>query len=368
MIDLKQELQGYRAISLKDITRNEAELSDNIRNSVFLYNKAIESLRSGSEDIAIIELKKAISMNPHFYEAMNLLGLCYSNTKDFDRAAEIFDRVINAEQNSVKALKYKDMINGNEAEGTAKYRTKKRNPDKALYQMDNKNIKSAGSLRKVTIKNWIKYISFFAAGLLLAVLIQATAHKPEKPGNVNNSNTAIESEIKDGEYKKKFEQLEASYKKLQSDRDEALRSVDYFKSVIKLYEIESLVTKKQVENAADLLLLLKTVDFADTEKTRFDNLCKSVMPAAAEAVYYEGYTLYNTKKYQESLKKLEKVEVYDPKYSRMDAVLYYMGKCCQQLNDSRNAVAIFQKLIDRYPDSRYAVNAKSRIAAITQQP
>jgi len=42
-----------------------------------LYNKALEDFRAKSEDIAIIELKKAISLNPDFHEAMNLLGIFY---------------------------------------------------------------------------------------------------------------------------------------------------------------------------------------------------------------------------------------------------------------------------------------------------
>ena len=117
MIDLRQEIQDYNIINLRDISQNESEIPDNIRNSIFLYNKAIESIRNGSEDIAIIELKKAISMNPHFNEAMNLLGLCYSYTKDNAKAAEAFDKVIKAEQNSVKALRYMSLMNSSEDTG-----------------------------------------------------------------------------------------------------------------------------------------------------------------------------------------------------------------------------------------------------------
>jgi hypothetical protein len=127
LIDLKQAIKDFGVINPKDISQNEADIPDNIRNSVFLYNKAIESLRTGSEDIAIIELKKAVSMNPHFYEAMNLLGVCYGYIKDNVRAAEMFDRVIKAEQNSVKALRYLSIINnGDDDEGSAKPRTRKR--------------------------------------------------------------------------------------------------------------------------------------------------------------------------------------------------------------------------------------------------
>ena len=64
MINLKQELEGYAPINFKDVEKGAGDIPDNVKNSIVLYNKALESLKSGSEDIAIIELKKAISMHP----------------------------------------------------------------------------------------------------------------------------------------------------------------------------------------------------------------------------------------------------------------------------------------------------------------
>ncbi|NJD03964.1 MAG: tetratricopeptide repeat protein [Ruminiclostridium sp.] len=366
MIDLKQEMQDFGVINLKDISQNEAGIPDNVRNSVFLYNKAIESLRTGSEDIAIIELKKAISMNPHFYEAMNLLGICYGYTKDNAHAEEIFDRVVKAEKNSVKALRYLSLLNGGEVDGSIKSRAKKRNTVPVTKDIKSKRDKLDG--RNGKSFTWVRYAVFFSAGILLALLIQTIFFKPEKiEGSPADNNIISNGKISD-EYKTKYEQLLSKNELLQRDLDEANKSLDYSKSVMKLYEIESFVSKKQMENAADMLLLMNTTDFQGEDRARFDNLYKSVMPSAAWTVYNEGYKLYNTKKYQESLKKLSKVELYDPLFSRMDAVLYYSGRCYQLLDDSRNAVALFQKLIDSYPKSNYSTNAKVRIKAMTQIP
>ena len=105
-MDLKVELKNFRPINLDEIIQENEKIPDNIRNSIFLYNKAIESLRSGSEDIAAIELKKAVSMNPNFNEALNLLGICYSYIGEVDKAGELFRKVIKAESNSVLAMSY----------------------------------------------------------------------------------------------------------------------------------------------------------------------------------------------------------------------------------------------------------------------
>ena len=106
MIDFKKELQNYPPNDLNKLSESNPDMPDNIKNSIMLYNKALEKFRFGSEDIAIIELRKAISLNPDFYEAYNLLGVFYIYTKDYDNAAQVFKKVIEAEKNSIIALNY----------------------------------------------------------------------------------------------------------------------------------------------------------------------------------------------------------------------------------------------------------------------
>ena len=93
-MDIKAELNNFKIIDLDEIVRGGETIPDNVRNSVYLYNKAIEDLGSGSEDMAIIKLRKAVSMNPHFNEALNLLGVCYAFVGERERAAESFSKVI----------------------------------------------------------------------------------------------------------------------------------------------------------------------------------------------------------------------------------------------------------------------------------
>jgi len=93
MIDFKNELQNYPMIDLDKLSQANPNIPDNIKNSIVLYNKALEDFRAKSEDIAIIELKKAISLNPDFHEAMNLLGIFYMYIGENDKAAEVFQKL-----------------------------------------------------------------------------------------------------------------------------------------------------------------------------------------------------------------------------------------------------------------------------------
>ena len=370
MIDLKLELQHYHIINLKDIAQNEADISDNIRNSIILYNKAIESLRSGSEDIAIIGLKKAISMNPNFYEAMNLLGICYSYTNENIKAADVFDRVIKAENNSVKAMKYLNQLNSSDDALTGRMKARKKSVAPASKDETPEKKALPTDIKRARLHNAIRILAGVAAGALLITAISLLSPDSEKisdaPTNTGDVGNKSNEELQ--QYKTMYDELNAKYELLQKDKEAANKVADYYKSVIKLYDIESLAAKKQYESAAEMLLLMKTVEFKDADKQKFDSLYKTVMPAAAWVVYDDGYRFYNQRKYADSLKKLDKVQVYNPKFERMDAVLYYMGRSSQQLFDSRGAIALYQKLIDNYPKSTYAKNAKVKLKELTELP
>ncbi|HBQ64013.1 MAG TPA: hypothetical protein DD727_03645, partial [Clostridiales bacterium] len=106
MIDLQTELSAYRPLYPEQLTEKGYMLTEEISNALVLYNKALENLRNGNEDIAIIELKKALYFYPEFNEAVNLLGLCYAATNQLERAEAMFRHVITSETNSVLALGY----------------------------------------------------------------------------------------------------------------------------------------------------------------------------------------------------------------------------------------------------------------------
>ena len=376
-MDLKVELNNFKTINLEEIVQGNERIPDNIRNSVFLYNKAIESLRSGSEDIAAIELKKAVSMNPNFNEALNLLGICYSYIGETDKAAEAFRKVIRAESNSVLAMGYMQKLGladtipvqvekPSKQPASKPSDSLKRIREKKINKIERKNIKRGV---KQSLLNFLMISCSFVAGLLLAFVIYSVL--PEKeivtPQPDQSAIDFAVNEVK-AENKAKADELMEKIDSLQKEKDNAAAQAAYYKSALRLYEIESLYRDRNYQEAADILLLMKTVQFRDTEKEKFDSLYKTVMPLAAKSAYDQGYKLYNSRNYPDSLKSFEKVALYDEDYDRMDATLYYMGRCHQFAQDSRTAVALFQRIVDNYPRSGFLRSAKARINELTKLP
>lgn len=376
-MDLKVELNNFKPINLEEIIQEDEKVPDNIRNSIFLYNKAIDSLKTGSEDIAVIELKKATSMNPSFNEAWNLLGICYSYIGDMEKASEVFSRVMKAESNSVLAMGYMQKLGLTDTVPALAEKQTKKTPDKPgdpLKRIRTSNTpkvekKGGKQNKKQTLIYYLMIGTAFATGFLLAVAIYFLI--PEKEIIVPQPDqSTIEAAVNEAkaEYQVKADGLEKKIDSLQIEKESAIQQVDYYKSSLKLYEIESLYRDKKYQDSADMLLLMKTVEFQNEEKEKFDGLYKTVMPLAAKSAYDQGYKLYNARKYPDSLESFEKVEMYDANYSRMDAVLYYTGRCHQFAQDSRTAIALFQKLVDNYPKSGFYKSAKARINELTKLP
>ena len=56
------------------LQKNAREM-EKCNDAVRMYNQAITYLKQGSDDLAIIQLKKSIDNNPNFIDAYNLMTL-----------------------------------------------------------------------------------------------------------------------------------------------------------------------------------------------------------------------------------------------------------------------------------------------------
>ena len=98
MFDVKEELKHFQPIDMD--------------NAIELYNKALEDVAGRNEDMAVIALRKAVSIYPAFYEAMNLMGVCYVRMGEEESARAMFKKVIEMDDNSIRAQRYLDILDG----------------------------------------------------------------------------------------------------------------------------------------------------------------------------------------------------------------------------------------------------------------
>lgn len=112
MLNINEELLKFEFIDVESVEEKIGRIPDDMKNAIDLYNKALDDLRNDNEDIAIIALKKSIAIYPAFYEAMNLMGICYLNLGDEENARRMFNKVIQMDDNSIRASRYIDQMDG----------------------------------------------------------------------------------------------------------------------------------------------------------------------------------------------------------------------------------------------------------------
>lgn len=69
-----------------DKVRSNSTRLDSINQTVKKYNRALALCVQDSQDLAVIQLKKVLSMNPRFLQAHQLLALLYMEREEWERA------------------------------------------------------------------------------------------------------------------------------------------------------------------------------------------------------------------------------------------------------------------------------------------
>jgi len=90
--------------------RKNSRALEALNDAVTKYNQALTYIRQKSDDLAIIQLKRAVELNPRFVDALNLLALCHLIQNDRDRAAAAAERVLAVDIQNPVALNYLSIL------------------------------------------------------------------------------------------------------------------------------------------------------------------------------------------------------------------------------------------------------------------
>jgi len=380
MTDFKQEIKNYSPIDLDRLLKTNIDMPDNLKNSVLLYNKALDNIRIKSEDIAIIELKKAISLNPDFCEAINLLGLLYASIKETHLAIDCFERVLKIDPEDKKALEYLKLLDHNYMRpGNVKVKNKevKENKKSNIKSKKKDTRKDSGStefmyyVSNILKLDAAKYIIGFIAGLLVFFAISSIAN------SVNSKETSLDvskdtSSVSGDTYKNQssvdyeleYNKVVEENKVLQNKIEELQKIAQNYNNLSQLLLIDKKVSEEDYVTAADMLVAFNKESLNELEKEKYESLKKRTMEKAAQQMFNEGRDLYKKKQYAEALEKLNKVVSYVDEWKNSSATIYYIGVCHQELNNKDKALEAFNKVIAQYPSSSYAKYAKSRLDSI----
>ena len=327
------------------------------------YNQALLYARTGNLDLAVIQLKKVLSIHDKFVAAHLLLALVAIQTNQIELARKELKKVLHIDRGNVTALNYfkeTDMLRGKSADR----KSAKISRDAVAYTSGNETIIQPKSVQEHTGRNTIFDIML---GLIIGVAVCWFVLAPAKIQSANND--ANQQVI---EYSDQLEAKAATIEKLTKERDNA--------------KLESLAAKAQADSVAGKAdsydALFKAQKLADEEKfeeavEELKNVDEKVLEAGAVTVYQEvqaivnatvieelynkGVANYNAGKYEEAKADLVKVVELNPAH---DYAQYYLARTYAGLEDVANAKVHYQKVLELLPmTTQRAKTAQSYINA-----
>ncbi len=89
-----------------DKVRSNSTRLDSINQTAKKYNRALALCNQDSKDLAVIQLRKVLSMNPRFIRAHQLLALLYMEQEEWDRAERELRKCMEIDKNNLQTLRY----------------------------------------------------------------------------------------------------------------------------------------------------------------------------------------------------------------------------------------------------------------------
>lgn len=377
-MNFKYEIEKISPINISDEEFDVYKIPNNVRKSIAIYNKSIINFKISCVDSAIADLKKSLSLNPDFSEAIKLLGLCYVCKRDFDKAEKFFKKLAKYDIYTESANKYLQEI---KAERTV---------SKALDTIKSASSTSANDMKRDSITKLPAYrdkikktknlpkkliVSFLAATITIAIAGVAYCNRSDIQSMFNKSQKAELEKNKELVQQKavseKNKEMDEKQKRLQKNIEAAKAELDNYKNkdntISILNDAEKFYSEGNYERSLDNLITLKTLKLDDAEKSRFDKLWNRIKTNDVWVIYNQGNKLYKQGNYQEALPKLLKVQQVAPELDVMPWTLYQIGNCYKQTNDTKNALVYFEKVKNDYPNTEYARYSEGMINEINSK-
>lgn len=351
---------------LDAIQKNPARL-DTINQTIKKYNQALLYCRQDSTDLAIIQLKKVLSLNPKLVKGHQLLALLYIKEGQYERAKKSLRAALKVDSANTLSLRYMRETNQMLRESNS---GKKKKPEDDLisYRSGNDLI-----IQPTRLKDTSGFSTVVAvlAGIVIGVAVTCFLVVPGIRQNakqdantaVNQANETIAS--KNQEITSLENQITDLNNRLEDEAADSDTLLDRVTSYDQLLQAYQLYLDDESISSAETLANVNRDYLTEDGQAIYDDLADEVNSGYILALYEQAATDYNERNYEEAAEGFEKVVAIDEKYEDGD-VLYFLAQCYRNLGEDEKAITYYQKVTDLYPGTEHAANAQEYLAELQE--
>ncbi len=380
------------------VQSNQTRL-ETINQTIKKYNQALLYCKQGSLDLAVIQLKKVLSLNPHYLRAHQLLALLYINSNDWKKASKELDKCMAIDVGNTTTLRYCKAVESQRLpeETQEANRAKKVRQDVIKYQSGNETIiqplgaKNPGIDAPALPTNLIN----IGLGLLIGASIVGFLILPARVQAVRNASAenvkavSEQADAKTASIQEKDQQIED----LTSEKTALQEELEQYKSTegsVSVNDALFAAVDAYLKDSTDIASISESFSSIDYEavqdtvseqyKTLYEDLYTRIRPQMMSQYYDTGYTAYQQEDYVSAIDNLKKAVQYgdaqEDSSEYANAVFYLADSYYMQYKSAENsqkskftenitkAQQGFTQVSTEFPDLRIANTADAKLEEI----
>lgn len=350
-----------------EMVQSNTSRLDSINQTIKKYNQALTYCHQDSLDLAVIQLKKVLSMNPKFIRAHQLLALLYINAEEWEKAKRELDKCIQIDMGNTMTLSYRKEVERMLLPDESMKGSVKRKSEEAIrYQSDNEIIIQPMNVKEPKTNMGTSTIVNILIGIALGVL---ATYFLIRPGILQSAQSKAQEESRI--YSEKLDaktaeivELEQEITNLTEENEDLHGQLDsYVGTDGTLQTFDSLLdaARGYLENPddidaveANLEAIAEGTELTETSES-FQNLYQALLlavgPDISEKYYDTGYQAYSSGDYTTAITDLTKAVYYDA--ANADA-LFALGNAYRKSEDTDKAREVYNQVVELFPGTERA--------------
>ena len=349
---------------------------DTINQTIKKYNQALAYCNQNSEDLAIISLKKVISLNNKFIRARQLLALLYINSEKWEEAKTQLIECAKIDTGNTTTKRYRKEVDDMllPVDGTRSRRKKDTSDDVIVYRSGNETVIQPVNNHEnrgvaVLVNLMLGVLIGLACAWFLVMPARVQNASKEADAKVKAANEQLDAKTADLEdLKSQLEKAQGQTVSMKEELDSYINTDGALASSYALIQAADayLSEPEDITVVADYLdevdISQLGEDSSEAPVKLYNTLMELAGPDLAEGFYTAGYDAYNSGDYEVAIENLSRAYQYNQ--SNGDA-LYYLAQAYNRSDNEAQAIEAYRKVVEEFPGTEKAVKSADYLEQLT---
>lgn len=343
---------------------------EEINQAVKKFNLSLDYAAQNGEDMAIIQLKKAIAVHSTYVKAYQLLALLYLKTEQYTAARQVLRTAHKLDTTDDFTLRYMHELNQIRKNRTVKFKeNEKKDQQTVTYNIGNETIiqpVSTNFKERTGLHTVLNMLIGLVVGVAVMWFLVMPAVNSSRQKELNKQTVEFSDQIatQDAQIsalKKELEEYRSTSEESENAKATGESTQESYEIVMNIYKHYS---DSDMSNAAMVEELIKVNpdSLGTIGLERYNEMTEKLYPKQCEKIYSEAKDNFDAENYKDAISKLTQILQMDEGYGDGAAKLL-LAQSYEKSGDKDQANALYQKLVEDYKDTDIATSAQAALDA-----